>query len=772
MLWNKKKKQDGNWALILNPVQSEIEKADLTQKLIEIVSFSMDEAAQLVDLTPLVLFDGVDVGKANDLKKYFEKQNIDVIISNDAALKKKCHKTIWPEPPDFGFLALRKEEDVRNAQSSVMVGLSSPQVAAKSKATTFDSIESIQAEVERLNMNNQVFGKDMTAQVPASESLAEPEAEKPFAVEAAGETDEINSIIETLNNTSSEQHTVDEDSVSQIDLGIAAGTFDSEIESLYKAVEGNMFEEFDADHEEVSRDNKEPVIDAVQDNSVAEESSGEGQGPIVISHATIVPEVKPLDDQLTSLYKEMDIVGDNTTDFSVVEEPKEKEKPEETIHRQGVQEIQLSHTQPLSAKKAADETEETPKSKLMPKVNIVIDAEGPQKKDRKRKDNDSVVIKNISAQSNENVAAQMDIAFEQASAEKQDEMGDVSEKDGSSVASETIVVEEAEKEDNGVLERVPDIRVSELQRANDMLAREKTALVIKYEEMCARCKDLEDVVEKNAALLAIREKALAEASGTIEELQEQQVLHQGQQDEKQVLHDRIGELQQSIDSARLASNKRIVSLEESIAEKQRELGLKEKEISRLSAERRAQEEEKKSMAVTIQKLTAMNQGAEQYKDEARRVVAELQRSKEEFTQNLADSEKLLKEKSDLLNEKGRRLEDIILERDRLKIEVGQLSNQVSKFTTEKDRVELVQRRTQLQMKMQEVEMQLKALAQDESIAQKKIEEHTQRLTEWAGQKEALEKSLTEARQSEKYILEMLMKKQKAKTKRFDVEAPE
>ena len=116
MLLRHKKTQgdEQNWCLILNPLRSEIDKKKVAQKISEVFSLSVEESSDLVSNTPIILLDNLTRALALKLKEYFRTAGADMMLTNDVFQKRKCYRTVWPEPPNLSFLHDwdRKEEEV------------------------------------------------------------------------------------------------------------------------------------------------------------------------------------------------------------------------------------------------------------------------------------------------------------------------------------------------------------------------------------------------------------------------------------------------------------------------------------------------------------------------------------------------------------------------------------------------------------------------------------------------------------------------------------
>ena len=108
MLLGNKKNQENeqNWCLVLNPLPSEIDKRKVAHKISEVFSLSLEEATDLVSNTPIILLDNLTRPMAVKVKDYFRSTGAEMFLTNDVFLKRKCYRTVWPEPPNLSFLRL------------------------------------------------------------------------------------------------------------------------------------------------------------------------------------------------------------------------------------------------------------------------------------------------------------------------------------------------------------------------------------------------------------------------------------------------------------------------------------------------------------------------------------------------------------------------------------------------------------------------------------------------------------------------------------------
>lgn len=106
MLLRHKKTQgeDQNWCVILSPIPSEIDRKKVAQKISGGFALSLDEALDLVSNTPIIILDNLTRDIASKVKDYFRAAGAETILTNDVFQKRKCYRTVWPEPPSLAFL--------------------------------------------------------------------------------------------------------------------------------------------------------------------------------------------------------------------------------------------------------------------------------------------------------------------------------------------------------------------------------------------------------------------------------------------------------------------------------------------------------------------------------------------------------------------------------------------------------------------------------------------------------------------------------------------
>lgn len=105
LLRNKKTQgEEQNWCIVLNPLQNEIDRKRVARKISEAFSLSTEEALDLVANTPIILLDNLTRAIAIKVKEYFHLTGAELMLTNDVLLKRKCYRTVWPEPPSLSFV--------------------------------------------------------------------------------------------------------------------------------------------------------------------------------------------------------------------------------------------------------------------------------------------------------------------------------------------------------------------------------------------------------------------------------------------------------------------------------------------------------------------------------------------------------------------------------------------------------------------------------------------------------------------------------------------
>ncbi len=92
-------KNSDNWSVILNPLQDEMRKRAAAQQLQLFFSVGPDEAKELLENTPIILLDVLSEENAQKIKDIFINSGLDVLITSETMVKRKCFRTVWPKEP-------------------------------------------------------------------------------------------------------------------------------------------------------------------------------------------------------------------------------------------------------------------------------------------------------------------------------------------------------------------------------------------------------------------------------------------------------------------------------------------------------------------------------------------------------------------------------------------------------------------------------------------------------------------------------------------------
>ncbi len=137
LLGNRKTQSpDQNWCIILSPLRSELDKKRVAQKISEVFSLSSSESSDLVSNTPIILLDNLSRPMAARVKDFFQASGAEMILTNDVFMKRKCYRTVWPEPPNLSFL-----HELETAVSGGESAAEDRQVMAPQEALDFMSRE-------------------------------------------------------------------------------------------------------------------------------------------------------------------------------------------------------------------------------------------------------------------------------------------------------------------------------------------------------------------------------------------------------------------------------------------------------------------------------------------------------------------------------------------------------------------------------------------------------------------------------------------------------
>ena len=88
-----------SWSVILNPLQEEVKKRSTAQQLQSFFSVTLEEARELIENTPIILLDTLSEDSAEKIKEVFTSSGLDVVITSETLVKRKCFRTVWPKEP-------------------------------------------------------------------------------------------------------------------------------------------------------------------------------------------------------------------------------------------------------------------------------------------------------------------------------------------------------------------------------------------------------------------------------------------------------------------------------------------------------------------------------------------------------------------------------------------------------------------------------------------------------------------------------------------------
>lgn len=96
--------EEQNWCVILAPLKNDFDKKKVAHKISEIFSLSSEESSDLVSNTPIILLDNLTKHIALQVQDYFRGLGAEMKLTNDVLQKRKCYRTVWPDPPNLSFL--------------------------------------------------------------------------------------------------------------------------------------------------------------------------------------------------------------------------------------------------------------------------------------------------------------------------------------------------------------------------------------------------------------------------------------------------------------------------------------------------------------------------------------------------------------------------------------------------------------------------------------------------------------------------------------------
>lgn len=116
------REEQRDWSVILNPLKSEIDRKRVAEKISDLFRLSFEEARELVQSTPVILLDELSRPVAQQAQNLFQEARADITLSNDALVKRRCYRAVWPEPPSLSFLNSASSESGVSAVEGAPVG--------------------------------------------------------------------------------------------------------------------------------------------------------------------------------------------------------------------------------------------------------------------------------------------------------------------------------------------------------------------------------------------------------------------------------------------------------------------------------------------------------------------------------------------------------------------------------------------------------------------------------------------------------------------------
>ncbi|MBN1492591.1 MAG: hypothetical protein JW938_00440 [Candidatus Omnitrophica bacterium] len=574
MFWKNKKQEE--WAMVLNPLKSEVEKAELVEKLIEIFPFSLDEASQLVERTPLVLFDDLPLSTASELKLYFKQLNVDVLITNDKNIKRKCFKAVWPSLPSFDFLKSLHEQELPSEAPVEERKKEEPQPAetefetpspeeealpeAKPKMTddepNFDeAIGDLQKALDTIEEPEEIYGKGSTPAkkikplkeikpkdekpsvqkekepLPKEEPARSSGEEVPFQAmppEGLGEPP-VESVI-TKGPSPDAKPAKEEKPEDQ--------TVDEKIASLYKELEGTTGIKPEGGV-------KKPVED---ETFITPEKTTTADIPATIEEKPELPsadEKSPQEDIKDDVIEEVEEkIADTVPDVEPEESKSSEHKVEAASSKEDVKK---------SDEKVTEEVKETPKEK--PSQDIVITSPKfiggvkEEKKEKLRKRDELIVPSSATPPADKTL---FDDVKPEPKEKKTDEVAspphdvppvvEEHDKKEKELISEAFVTQEKVKK--APAEKKPEIAggTQELQDELKRLSEQNDELAIENQDLLEKNRSLADLEEKAAAY----EKELLVLNDTVEALRRENDILKQSTDTNSELQNNLDLLEQKI----------------------------------------------------------------------------------------------------------------------------------------------------------------------------------------------------------------------------------
>jgi len=161
-MWLKNTNKDTfaeSWSIILNPLQEEIKKRSAIQQLQVFFSVTLEESKELIENTPIILLDSLSEESAEKIKDIFVGSGLDVVITSEIMVKRKCFRTVWPKEPTAEQIL--RQGILRNSLSQKEKSQSVAQSSAKYQSPSLPS-----AKIEKLKADKTDAPSETASVIP------------------------------------------------------------------------------------------------------------------------------------------------------------------------------------------------------------------------------------------------------------------------------------------------------------------------------------------------------------------------------------------------------------------------------------------------------------------------------------------------------------------------------------------------------------------------------------------------------------------------------
>jgi hypothetical protein len=653
MFWKKDKKQE-EWAMVLNPLKSEVEKAELVEKLVEIFPFSLEEASQLVERTPMALFDDLPLSTASELKLYFKNLNVEVLITNDKDLKRKCFRVVWPKEPNLDFLKglqtearpVLAEHEMKQPQVAEPLGAIVHPVISDEEPNFEDTIEDLQKTLDTLEEPKEIYGKGV-----ADKPLRQPREVKPVDAKKLQEQ-----ATESALEKSAKEESEDKEKPAENNLSTSLGqetrpkvskrgrtlpeepeveekSVDQKIDSLYKELGGTagaglgpVKEELKASLAEVPlEETKAPPAESVKEKGIvpAQDLAREAEKAVVPEHVSSenlgvgIDLAKP-----TEIKKE-----DKPAETSLPAGPRPTgEVTQDIILKQPrfVGDIKPEKTEKLRKKEELNITPVIKEDKTL-FDDVILDVQTSVPLGSVEKDKPTLAKK-----SKETISAMPVPQFVETKTSQSMPREALKERDSLRDEVQRLVEqnESLAQENQNLLDKNVELKALEetvsraegdLLELNEKIARIERENVMMKSEF-ARLRDFESANKDLEQRIALLTNELKEASRAQEDVEKATQLSQQLEEEKEALEEKYSLLSST-------SEQRIKKYEEEISELAQALEVKESERFQM----------KEALNDLDKRCKALNEIVEEYEKRS----GEFQDKQQESTQKIKDLERAL-----------------------------------------------------------------------------------------------------------------------------------